>query len=138
MEGGFMVSEFKKVTEVWPTISAILHFPKSEDDFDQLVALADYIMDESGGDENHPLSGLLDIVGTVIEEYEKLHVKEPVGDSIGCLKELMQEHGLKQKDLTELGSPGVISEILHKKRDLNKRHINALAKRFKCSPAVFL
>jgi len=50
----------------------------------------------------------------------------------------MQEYGLKQKDLTELGSPGVISEILSGKRELNKRQIKALSKRFGCSPAVFI
>ena len=133
-----MVPEFKKVTEVWPTISTVLHFPESEEDFNQLVDLADYIMDISKGAENHPLSGLLDIVGTIIEEYERLHIQEPEGDPIGCLKELMKEHGLKQKDLAELGSPGVISEILSKKRELNKRQIKALSKRFGCSPTVFI
>jgi HTH-type transcriptional regulator/antitoxin HigA len=50
----------------------------------------------------------------------------------------MQEHCLKQKDMTELGSPGVISEILSGKRELNKRQIKALSVRFGCSPAVFI
>jgi HTH-type transcriptional regulator / antitoxin HigA len=139
MEGGHMVPEFKKVADVWPAISAILHFPKSEEDFNQLVELADYIIDVSRGAEDHPLSGLLDIVGTIIEAYEKLNLPDTVGDPIICLKDLMNEHGLKQKDLIpELGSPGVISEILSGKRELNKRQIKALSARFNCNPAVFM
>jgi len=133
-----MVPEFKKITEVWPTISTVLHIPATEDDFNQLVDFSDYLMDISKGDEFHPLMGLFDLVGTMIEEYERSHIPEPQGDPIGCLKYLMNEHGLKQKDLTELGSPGVISEILSGKRELNKRQIKALSERFNCNPAVFI
>ena len=50
----------------------------------------------------------------------------------------MDEHGLTQSDLPEVGSQGVVSEIIHGKRDLNVRQIRALATRFKVSPSVFL
>jgi len=50
---------------------------------------------------------------------------------------LMKRHGFKQKDLVEVGSPGVISEVLNGKRKLNKRQIEGLSKRFNCSPAAF-
>ena len=133
-----MVPEFKKITEVWPTISTVLHMPANEDDFNQLVEFSDYLMDISKGDELHPLMGLLDLVGTMIEEYERSHIPEPQGDPIECLKYLMNEHGLKQKDLKELGSPGVISEVLSKNRELNKRQIKALSERFNCNPAIFI
>ena len=109
-----------------------------DEHFNQLVEFSDYLMDVSKGDEFHPLMGLLDLVGTMIEEYERSHIPEPQGDPIGCLKYLMNEHSLKQKDLTELGSPGVISEILSGKRELNKRQIKALSKKFECNPAIFL
>ena len=51
---------------------------------------------------------------------------------------LMEEHGLTQSDLPEVGSQGVVSEILHGKRELNVRQIRALAHRFGVAPAVFL
>ena len=55
------------------------------------------------------------------------------------LQFLMEEHGLTQSDLTEVGSPqGVVSEILAGKRELNVRHIRALSKPFKVSPSVFI
>jgi HTH-type transcriptional regulator/antitoxin HigA len=50
----------------------------------------------------------------------------------------MEEHGLTQSDLLEIGSQGVVSEILSGKRDLNIRQITQLAARFGVSPAVFM
>ena len=133
-----MVPEFKKIAKIWPSISMILHSPTNEDDLNQLVEFCDYLMDQTGGNEAHPLMGLLDIVGILIADYEREHVPEPEGSPIGCLKYLMAEHGLKQKDFKELGSPGVISEILSGKRELNKRQIKALSQRFNCNPAIFI
>jgi HTH-type transcriptional regulator/antitoxin HigA len=50
----------------------------------------------------------------------------------------MEEHGLKQAELGEVGSQGIVSEILAGKRELNVRQIRALARRFGVSPAVFV
>ncbi|GBC63614.1 transcriptional regulator [Desulfonema ishimotonii] len=133
-----MVQGYEKIINAWPTFSSVLSAPQTDDDLDRLIGFCDYLVDQIGGNEKHPLIGLLDIVGTLIEKYEDEHIAEPEGTPTGCLKYLMEEHGLRQKDLTELGSPGVISEILSGKRELNKRHIKALAKRFGCSPAVFI
>jgi HTH-type transcriptional regulator/antitoxin HigA len=53
------------------------------------------------------------------------------------LKVLMEEHGLRQGDLPEIGSQGVVSEILRGKRELNVRQIAALSKRFGLPADVF-
>jgi HTH-type transcriptional regulator/antitoxin HigA len=45
---------------------------------------------------------------------------------------------LTQSDLPEIGSQGVVSEILRDKRKLNMRQVQALAARFNVSPAVFI
>ncbi|HSG17040.1 MAG TPA: hypothetical protein VLE70_12060 [Anaerolineae bacterium] len=50
----------------------------------------------------------------------------------------MEEHGVRQADLPEVGSQGVVSEILSGKRELNVRQIRELARRFHVSPAVFI
>jgi HTH-type transcriptional regulator/antitoxin HigA len=50
----------------------------------------------------------------------------------------MVEHGFKQSDLTEIGSQGVVSEILSGKRQLNIRQVKMLSKRFGVSPGVFI
>ena len=133
-----MVRGYTQIIQIWPSISPILSPPQNDEDLDKLIGLADCVIDQAQGKKNHPLMGLLDIVGTLISEYEQRNIPEPAGTPIGCIKYFIQEYGLKQKDLTELGSPGVISEILSGKRELNKRQIKALSKRFGCSPAVFI
>lgn len=50
----------------------------------------------------------------------------------------MEEHELTQSDLPEIGSQGVVSEVLNGKRELNLRQVRALANRFHVSPAVFV
>jgi HTH-type transcriptional regulator/antitoxin HigA len=50
----------------------------------------------------------------------------------------MEEHGLRQSDLFEIGSQGVVSEIISGKRQLNVRQLKLLGERFKVSPAVFV
>lgn len=138
MEGGHMVQVYKKLVKVWPSISAAFSPPKNDKELERLIEFADNLMDQTKGDEKHPLMGLLDVVGTLISDYERKNLREPQGSPIGCLKFLMQEHGLKQKDLTELGSPGVTSDIFSGRRELNKRQIKALSDRFGCSPAIFI
>jgi len=50
----------------------------------------------------------------------------------------MDANDLRQKDLVSIfGSESIISEVLHKKRDLNETHIKKLSRRFNFSPAVF-
>lgn len=111
---------------------------RNEQDYELAVARLNSLLDEVGTDENHPLYGLLDTLGTLIEVYEEDHF--PIPDSSGAevLQFLMEEHGLRQLDLPEVGSQGVVSEILNGKRELNVRQIRALARRFGVSPAVFL
>ncbi|WP_293997829.1 helix-turn-helix domain-containing protein [Sphaerotilus sp.] len=46
------------------------------------------------------------------------------------LASLMEAHGLRQSDLPEIGSQGVVSEVLAGKRRLNLRQVQALAGRF--------
>src|SRR5260370_28388489 len=50
----------------------------------------------------------------------------------------MDANNLRQKDLVPIfGSESIVSEVLHRKRDLNRAHIEKLSKRFHVSPAVF-
>ena len=52
---------------------------------------------------------------------------------------LMEQHDLKQSDFRkEIGTQGVVSEILSGSRKINARQAKALAKRFGVSPVVFL
>ena len=44
----------------------------------------------------------------------------------------------RRASFPEIGSQGIVAEVLSGKRELNVRHIRALAKRFHVSPAVFI
>jgi HTH-type transcriptional regulator/antitoxin HigA len=75
---------------------------------------------------------------TLIEAYEEEHHSVPDAPPVEILRTLMDANDLRQKDLVPIfGSESIVSEVLHKKRDLNKTHIEKLSKRFHVSPAVF-
>ncbi len=121
----------------WQNIAPVLTI-RNEREYNAAVKRLNELLDEIGEDEKHPLYGLLDTLGTLIEVYEEEH--HPIRDSSGAdvLRFLMDEHDLTQSDLPEVGSQGVVSEILNGKRELNVRQIRKLAQRFKVSPAVFV
>ncbi len=130
--------QLKKIAKVWPDIQPIFSVPHNEKDYNKLVNLLDSLIDEVGNNENHPLTSLMETIGSLIETYESQYINEIEGNPIDALNALIEEHGLKQLDLSEIGSQGVVSEILSGKRQLNVRQIKMLSKRFKVSPAVFI
>jgi len=79
-----------------------------------------------------------EVLMTLIEAYEEEHHSIPDASPVEVLRALMDANDLRQKDLAPIfGSESIISEVLHKKRDLNKTHIEKLSKRFNVSPALF-
>ncbi len=79
-----------------------------------------------------------EVLMTLIEAYEEEHHSIPDASPVEVLRALMEANDLRQKDLVPIfGSESIVSEILHKKRHLNKTHIEKLSKRFHVSPAVF-
>jgi HTH-type transcriptional regulator/antitoxin HigA len=105
--------------------------------YQERIALLNELIDEVGENEDHPLATLLDIVGMAVANYEQVHYPIPAAPPHDVLAYLMAEHQLKQSDLPEIGSQGVVSEILRGKRQLNIRQIQALSQRFKVSAEVF-
>jgi len=133
-----MNTQLKEIAKVWPDIQPIFSVPHNKKDCNKLVNLLDSLIDEVGNNESHPLTSLMETIGTLIETFESQYVNEIDGNPIDTLNALMEEHSLKQSDLSELGSQGVVSEILSGKRQLNVRQVKMLSKRFKVSPAVFI
>lgn len=112
---------------------------RSEREYEGAVRAMDELLDAGGADESDVLADLVAIVGGFVAEYEerKGHGLPDAG-GIEVLRFLMKRDGLRQSDLPEIGSQGVVSEILRGKRDLNARQIRALGERFAVSPATFL
>ncbi len=121
----------------WATIRPILSI-RNEREYDLAVKRLNDLLDEVGTNERHPLYELLDTLGTLIHAYEEKHHPVPEPSGAAMLRFFMGEHGLAQSDLPEVGSQGVVSEVLSGKRELNVRQVRALAKRFHVSPAVFI
>ncbi len=111
---------------------------RDEDEYDRAIVTLNALIDEVGNDEQDPLYELLDTLGTVIHAYEEKH--HPISECSGVevLKLLMEEHQLESSDLSELGPPDIVLEILNGKRDLTVTHIHTLAEMFQVSPAVFV
>lgn len=132
-----MTGIFLELQQHWTAISPLLLL-RNEQEYDRAVERLNRLLDEVGTDEQHPLYTLLDTLGTLIHAYEEEHHPIPECSGVDVLRFLMDEHGLTQSDLPEIGSQGVVSEVLRGKRELNIRQIRALAKRFQVSPAVFI
>ena len=130
--------QLEEIARIWPDIQNIFSVPHNEKGYKRLVQFLDGLIDEVGEDESHPLASLMETLGSLIESYEARNIPEIKGDPIDTLKTLMEEHSLKQSDLQEIGSQGVVSEILTGKRKLNVRQITLLSKRFSVSPATFM
>lgn len=121
----------------WTNIAPLLII-RNERDYNAAVKRMNELLDEIGTNEKHPLYSLLDTLGTLIHAYEEEHFPVPESTGAEILRFLMDENGLTQSDLSEVGSQGVVSEILNNKRELNVRQIRILAKKFKVSPAAFM
>ncbi len=121
----------------WANIRPILTI-RNEREYDSAIKRLNELLDEIGDNERHPLYSLLDTLGTLIHAYEEKHHPMPECTAADMLRFFMEEHGLNQSDLSDIGSQGVVSEILNGKRELNVRQVRLLAKRFQVSPAVFI
>lgn len=120
---------------------------QSTADYQRAIALVDAILEAAPAatpdtglleDANHPLSQLLDFVSAAVERYEAEHCPIPSASPREVLHFLIQEHGLTQSDLPEVGNQSVISQILAGKRQLNARQIAALSHRFGVSADAFI
>ena len=130
----------EKTIQYWKHISPIIHDPQNDNEYEKLASMLDQLLDIVGDNESHELMGLVDVISHMIAMYDENHDEQlQKGSGIDALKFLMEQHGLEQSDLkNEIGSQGVVSEILNGKRQLNISHIKKLAKRFHVTPATFI
>lgn len=132
--------DLNETARAWAAFQSTVRISAIHDEqrYAEMVELLNELIDVVRGNEDHPLVDLLEIVGDLISSYEA--TQYPIDDAapIDVLRHLMDEHELTQSDLPEVGSQGVVSEILSGKRAINVRQAKALAARFNVSPAVFI
>lgn len=131
-----------EVLAPWAAVNAVLGLSgpvRDEAHYTELLAFVEECFDRFGGDEHHPIFGLVDLLADRIREYEdRVHPWPDTSTPATVLASLMENHGLKQSELPEVGSQGVVSEVLSGKRELNARQVAALAKRFGVAAELFL
>ena len=125
----------------WAIVDAALGLSgpvRDESHYEALLAFVDECVDRFGAEEHHPVFALVDLAADRIREYEgRVHPWPDTLSAAGMLACLMEEHGLKQSDLPEVGTQSVISDLLTGKRRLNLRQVCALAARFHVPMEVF-
>lgn len=109
---------------------------KSESDYYNALARLEMVFDAKIGTLE---SDEADILGLLIDEYEKKHFPIESPDPIEAIKIRMEEMQLKQVDLIdEFGGKNRVSEILNRKRKLTIDMIRKLTKRLNLSPALLI
>jgi HTH-type transcriptional regulator / antitoxin HigA len=127
---------------VSPAYSALLvRFPprviRSEEQNESYIH-ALYELEQNQNSWTSEEAELADLLTLLIENYEEQQYQLPKSSPLQMLQFLIDQHGLKQKDLVDVfGTPSIVSEVLNGKRELSKEHIRRLSARFHVSPELF-
>ena len=80
----------------------------------------------------------VDLLSDLLVDWEDATVEIPDVHGVELIRALLEERGLRQKDLVGIfATESVASEVLAGRRELTRNHIEALARFFKVSPAAF-
>lgn len=81
---------------------------------------------------------LAEVLTLLVEDFEEKHYALPRSGPLDAVKFLLEQHGLRQKDLTDVfGTESIVSEVMRGKREMNKGQIARLSARFGVSPELF-
>ena len=109
---------------------------KSEIDYQNALKRLEVIFDSKIGTSD---SDEADVLGMMIDEYEKKYYPIEAPDPIEAIKIRMEEMELKQIDLVEaIGGKSRVSEVLNRKRKLTVKMIRNLTIRLNLSPGLLI
>lgn len=109
---------------------------KTESDYRTALKRLEVIFDAEIGTQE---SDEADVLGLMIDDYEKKHYPIETPDPIEAIKIRMEEMQLKQVDLVgEIGGKSRVSEILNRKRKLTVDMIRKLTTRLNLSPGLLI
>ena len=111
---------------------------RTEREYDKAVEYLNVLVDEVGDHPKDPRYRSIETLSVLIEHYDREHHSLLNVSGVDVVRFLMEQHGLTQSDLPEIGSQGIVSEILSGRRTLNVRQIKKLAERFGVNPGAFL
>jgi len=133
-----MKKALEKAIEYWGHIFPYAHIPRNESEYEQLLITVDKLMKISRHKKDEHVTSFLRLIAKNIEEYETKRFPGKQVSPLDMLAFLMEEHGLGQGDLPEIGSQSLVSKILSGERQLTVEHIQQLSKRFGVSSSVFI
>ena len=109
---------------------------KTEKQYDEALKRLEVIFDVASNTKEGKEAELLILL---IENYEEDHYKIEPPDPIVAIRIRMEELNLKQKDLVGIvGSKGIVSEVLNKKRKLTVSMIRKLSNTLNLTPSVLI
>jgi HTH-type transcriptional regulator/antitoxin HigA len=101
---------------------------KSQEEYEEAIRMMENMGDQDDFENNHDIIDDFEVLGVLVDVYEKEHFRLNPGHPLEIIKLKMENMGLSQKDLVGLiGSRGVVSEVLNKKRGLSKNMIKQLS-----------
>ena len=133
-----MNSNLENAMQHWNMVAPAIECPKNNEDYQTLLKNIQDAIELVENRPNSHISSLVDAMASAAEKYEKQYVEKLEGGALVALKYLINLHGVRQSELKEIGSQGVVSEVLNAKRSLTLRHVKELALRFNVSPSVFI
>jgi HTH-type transcriptional regulator / antitoxin HigA len=109
---------------------------KTESDYKEALSRLEVLFDAPMGT---PESDEADILGVLIDEYEKKYYPIDAPDPIEAIKIRMEEMHLKQIDLVDaIGGKSRVSEVLNRKRKLTVEMIRNLNRKLNLSPGLLI
>jgi HTH-type transcriptional regulator/antitoxin HigA len=132
--------DIRAIQSSWAAFDSMVHLRPIHDQagYDQMVALMNSLLDVVGEDEDHALSGLLELVGDVVAKYEREYYAIEPAAPRDSLRFLMEARGLTQEDLSAIVPQSNLSSILAGKRKISATLAGKLGKFFGVSPALFI
>jgi HTH-type transcriptional regulator / antitoxin HigA len=108
----------------------------TEEDLFATQKIIDSLIDQ--GELTTDEQDYLNVLGTLVYEYEDKHQLIADIHGVELLKALIDEFGLRPKDLVPIfKAESIVSEVLSGQRNFTVNHIQQLAKFFHISPAAF-
>jgi len=119
---------------------------ETEEDYEFALDLVEHLMTKAEDREGEPTLRMIDMIADAIDKYENslenvsnyIQEVETFDPGVSTLRVLIDQHNLSYSDLKEeIGSKSLVSQILSGSKNLTRKHIANLTKRFSISPELF-
>ena len=130
----------RAIQSSWSKLDSMVHLRPIYDEagYEQMTSLMNSLLDVVGNNEDHALSGLLELVGDLVSKFERASYAIEAATPVDSLRFLIEARGLKQEALCSIVPQSNLSAILAGKRKISATLAGKLGKFFDISPAIFV